>query len=161
MSVRSILVAVLLAFAMPALADSAGQAEVPTVNNLSVEQFLAFHDEVARKSRSGELESLSNSDLDALATAQSALRRALDGKSEMSQLDDAGKLVVFNAHEKVVALVNKAEDERLVCEQVKRLGSHRHTLVCRTVAQTRSERERARMNRLRLPACDPKYDRCG
>lgn len=86
---------------------------------------------------------------DALAGAQSELRAVLEGKASMAELDDASKQAVFNAHENVVAPVNEAEDERMVCTRTKRFGSHRHQLECRTIAQQREERDRAREKRLR------------
>jgi hypothetical protein len=159
MILRSLALAALLAVALPTFADNSATA--PTVNNMSVQEFLAYHDGVAKKADTREFEALSRSERDQLAAAQGEIRAALAGKASMSELDDAGKLVVFNAHEKVVALVNKAEDERLVCVQKKRLGSHRHTLECRTVAQIREEREAARGERMRVGACDPRLGSCG
>jgi hypothetical protein len=159
MILRSLALAAVLAFALPTF--SVSHAAAPAVNNMSVQEFLAFHDDVAGKVNTRDFEALSRSERSELTAAQAEIRAALAGKQSMSDLDDAGKLVVFNAHEKVVALVNKAEDERLVCVQKKRLGSHRHTLECRTVAQIREERESARGERMRIRTCDPASGGCG
>lgn len=156
MILRHLLAALLLCAALPTIASDA-----PTVNNMSVQQFLEYHDDVARRATTKDFEALSRGDKEKLANAQAEIRQALDGKASMADLDDAAKLTVFNAHEQVVALVNKAEDERMVCTQKKRLGSHRHQLECRTVAQIKADREAARNTRLRTGTCDSRYGACG
>jgi hypothetical protein len=156
MTLRHLLAALALCAALPALAGDA-----PTVNNMSVRQFLEYHDGVARRATSKDFEALSRSDREKLARAQAEIRQALDGKASMADLDDAAKIKVFNAHEQVIALVNKAENERMVCVQRKRLGSHRHQLECRTVAQIKEERDAARNSRLRTGTCDPSQGACG
>jgi hypothetical protein len=160
MILRHLLAALLLAATLPALADSTA-SKAPTVSNMSVQQFLAYHDDVARRAKTKDFEGLSRGERDQLAAAQGEIRQALAGKASMTDLDDPAKLVVFNAHEKVLALVTKAEDERLVCKQQKRIGSNRRTLECRTVAQLREERERAQDSRMRNRTCDPSLGACG
>lgn len=160
MILRHLLAALLLAATLPALADSTG-SKAPTVSNMSVQQFLAYHDDVARRAKTKDFEALSRSEREQLAASQGEIRAALAGKATMSDLDDPARLVVFNAHEKVLALVTKAEDERMVCTQQKRIGSNRRTLECRTVAQLREDRERAQDNRMRTRTCDPSTPGCG
>lgn len=150
MILRHLLAALALCVALTAFA-----ADAPTVNNMSVQQFLAYHDDVARRATTKDFEALSRSDKEKLAAAQAEIRQSLEGKASMADLDDAAKLKVFNAHEQVTALVNKAENERMVCVQKKRLGSHRHQLECRTVAQIKEDREAARNTRMRTGTCDP------
>jgi hypothetical protein len=156
MTLRPMLAALLLSLSLHAVAGDA-----PTVNNATVPQFLAWHDEVAQRAAGRDFEALSRAERRQLADAQAEIRRTLDGKASMSDLDDAAKIRLFNAQERVVALVNKAEDERLVCSQRKRLGSHRHQLECRTVAQMQRDREAARTARLRTGVCDPALGSCG
>jgi hypothetical protein len=160
MILRHLFASLLFVVALPAIAAPTA-APVPTPQNSSVEQFLAYHDEVARRASSREMDALSRTDRDALAAAQAEIRAMLAGKASIDELDAAGKVALFNANEKVIALVNKAEDERLVCKQTKRLGSHRHTLECRTVAQIRTDREAARDQGTRTRACDPARGSCG
>lgn len=153
---RHLLAALVLCAALPAFAG-----DVPTVNNMSVQQFLDYHDDVARRATTKDFEALSRSDKEKLSAAQGEIRQALAGKASMADLDDAAKLKVFNAHEQVIALVNRAENERMVCVQKKRLGSHRHQLECRTVAQIKEDRDAARNARLRSGTCDPSLGSCG
>jgi hypothetical protein len=158
MNLRYLLAALLLAATLPAIADDAA---APTVNNMSVQEFLAWHDGVAKRATTKDFEALSRGDKEKLAGAQSQIREALAGKASMADLDEDTKVKVFNAHEQVVALVNKAEDQRLVCTQKKRIGSNRHQLECRTVAQIRADRDSARDSRLRTGTCDSRFGACG
>ncbi|MCE3002581.1 MAG: hypothetical protein LW860_07760 [Xanthomonadaceae bacterium] len=159
MMLRRYVFAFLLALAPPAFADLV-TTEALQVQNMSVGEFLDWHDAVKRRAATKEFDALSRTEREQLAAAQAEIRGALDGKESMAELDDAGRLTVFNAHEKVLALVNKAEDERLICTQKKRLGSHRHQLECRTVAQIRESREGGQRELLRTRTCDPRTG-CG
>lgn len=159
MMLRRYVFAFLLALAPPAFADLV-TTEALQVQNMSVGEFLDWHDAVKRRAATKEFDALSRTEREQLAAAQAEIRGALDGKESMAELDDAGRLTVFNAHEKVLALVNKAEDERLICTQKKRLGSHRHQLECRTVAQIRESREGGKRELLRTRTCDPRTG-CG
>lgn len=154
MTLRILLAMLLLLAAGGARADLV-TTEALQVQNMSVEQFLDWHDGVKRRAATKEFDALSRSEREQLAAAQAEIRAALEGKETMAELDDGGRLTVFNAHEKVLALVNKAENERLVCTQKKRLGSHRHQLECRTVAQIKEGREGAKRELLRTRTCDP------
>jgi hypothetical protein len=156
MILRHLLAALALCVALPAFS-----ADAPTLENMSVPEFIAWHDDVAKRATTKDFEALSKSEKEKLASAQGEIRQALDGKATMADLDDAAKLKVFNAHEQVIALVNKAENERLVCVQKKRLGSHRHQLECRTVAQVKEDRDAARDSRMRTGTCDPGRGACG
>lgn len=154
MLLRPMLALILLLAAGGAHADLV-TAKALEVQNMSVEEFLDWHAGVAKRATTKEFDALSRTEREQLAAAQAEIRGALDGKTSMAELDDAGRISVFNAHEKVLVLVNKAEDERLICTQKKRLGSHRHQLECRTVAQIRESREGGQRELLRTRTCDP------
>jgi hypothetical protein len=154
MLLRPLLALVLLLAAGGARADLV-TARALEVQNMSVEQFLDWHAGVAKRATTKAFDALSRTEREQLAAAQAEIRGALDGKTSMAELDDAGRISVFNAHEKVLALVDKAENERLICTQKKRLGSHRHQLECRTVAQIRESREGGQRELLRTRTCDP------
>jgi hypothetical protein len=69
-----------------------------------------------------------------------ALLAGVDFTTELSELD---QIAAFNALEAIEAIVNAAEDERMICERFKPVGSNRPQTLCRTVAQRRAEREAA------------------
>jgi hypothetical protein len=159
MILRYLLATLLLALACPpAFADT---ASAPTADTLSAQEFLAWHDDVARRASGKDFEALSRGDKDNLRNAQALIRAALAGKASLGELDAATQASVYEAHQQVVALVNKAEDERLVCTQRKQIGSNRRIRECRTVAQIRADREAARDARLRPGVCNPGRSDCG
>lgn len=67
----------------------------------------------------------------------------LTSVDDTADLPEKGRMELFNALEAIEAIVNAAEDERMVCERIKPTGSHRPVRECKTVAQRRAEREDA------------------
>lgn len=72
------------------------------------------------------------------------IRRRGDAESDIGQtteLSEAEQLQLFTALGHISAIVNRAEDERLVCRRHRPTGSNRPATVCRTVARLRADRE--------------------
>ncbi|HET6396626.1 MAG TPA: hypothetical protein VFF91_07275 [Pseudoxanthomonas sp.] len=66
----------------------------------------------------------------------------LGDRQQVSELPERTRLEVFNEQELVNTLLAGArEDSRLVCTREKRVGSHRATTQCMTVAERRRARE--------------------
>ena len=76
-----------------------------------------------------------------LVAQQDLLLRLLDGKQSLSELSDNDQLKAFNALEWINGLVTDAEEQRMVCLNETKTGSHRKTRVCKTAAQRRQDRE--------------------
>lgn len=71
-------------------------------------------------------------------------------------LSDTQKAVVFNDQETINNILTKAgEDSRLVCERVEKVGSHRKTTVCLTVAERRRVRESSESTLRRVQSITP------
>ena len=142
----ALLAALLFAIAAPAAASEVVYADrPPTVADIPVTQFLAFYDEVGERAAKGDFKDLSRADREELEQAQARIRATVAGKQRMPELDEAQRLAVFNDHQRVVALLDKADESRVICEQVKRVGSHRHSVECRSVAERRRDREAAQI----------------
>lgn len=76
----------------------------------------------------------------------------LVGERSVGQLSETEKVALINDQELVNALLTKASvDSRMQCKREKRVGSHRTTSTCRTVAEWRraSEQSREDMERRR------------
>jgi hypothetical protein len=58
-----------------------------------------------------------------------------------TELPEADQIAAFNGLEAIEAIVNAAEDERMICERFKPVRSNRPQTRCRTVAQRRAGRE--------------------
>jgi hypothetical protein len=65
----------------------------------------------------------------------------LAGKKATTELPEHDQIVVFNELEAIEGLLNHTEDDSLVCERIKPVGSNRPTTVCITAAERRAERE--------------------
>jgi flagellar motility protein MotE (MotC chaperone) len=94
----------------------------------------------------GRYKDMPASTRDELLSRQSALLRMLDGKVSSNDLSEDEAFQAFNTLEWIEATINNTEDERMVCNREKTLGSNRLTRVCKTVAQIKAEKAAARLN---------------
>ena len=82
----------------------------------------------------------------------------LAGAGSMEQLPEATRVEVFDQQEVVNTILTQArEDSRMICTREKKVGSHRATSSCKTVAGRRRLREETRdqldtMHRFQMPA---------
>ena len=141
MRLLSLAAAIALAFASTtALADTAG-SEVPQLSNMTAVEFLAFHSDLSQELKTKRYNHISNSALDEIATEQNKIRSLVGTHSTMDELSERDRLEVFNAHQRVVAIVEGAEDDRVICKRVKPTGSHRPISQCQTVGELKRARE--------------------
>ena len=103
--------------------------------------------------RSGRYKDVSETDLQALLEHQSLVANKLASVESTTQLSERDQITVFNSLEAIEAIINKAENERMVCERYKPIGTNRPTTVCKTVAQRRTEREAAEKSFQRDQQC--------
>ncbi len=93
--------------------------------------------------KSGSYSHFTDAERKSIFAKQDELNALVDGKSTIDELGPDGKIAVANALEAVNALVNRAEDNRLICERVKPLGSNRPQNKCMTVGERRRLRDNA------------------
>ena len=74
---------------------------------------------------------------------QDAFLRLTDGRNSLDEFNAHDKLRAFNMLEQIKAAITGAEDDRLVCERTRRVGTNRVQRVCATVAERRAMREQA------------------
>lgn len=96
------------------------------------------------KAGSGPYAKLKATERDDLLVKQAAMLRDIEGKTHVDELNPDVRTSVFNTLELIEAVVNREDDERLVCERRPILGSTRKQRVCMTVGQRREAQERAR-----------------
>lgn len=99
--------------------------------------------------KSGGYSHFTDAERKAIFSKQDELHVLVDGKNTIDELGPDGKIAVANALEAVNALVNRAEDNRLICERVKPLGSNRPQNKCITVGERRRMRDDAQRQGLR------------
>lgn len=97
-------------------------------------------DALAGKGRYKDMDQKVRQDLFA---KQDIVKGLLEGRELTSELSQLDQVTLFNSLEAISAIVNKAEDERMICRRERTTGSHRAQNVCKTVAQIRKERDMA------------------
>ncbi|RPE76997.1 hypothetical protein EDC50_2250 [Vulcaniibacterium tengchongense] len=122
-----------------------GQAAAANEGGTDSEAILAQQRQIRAEAMAGKgrFKDLDPARRSELFAQQDEVTRLLTGTSRTSELSETDRIAVFNALEAVEAIVNQAEDERMVCERHKPVGSNRLQTVCKTVAQRRAEREAA------------------
>ncbi len=105
------------------------------------------------RGRRGAYRDMGDREREQLIQYQQRVIEALDGRASTTELSASQQLAVFNDLEAISALLNKAEDERMVCERTRPIGSNRPVNVCKTVAQRREERELALQGRQKDSRC--------
>ena len=94
--------------------------------------------------RTGAYKDLPASTREQLLAQQAIVLGLIEGKQSTGDLDASQKSKLFAALDAIDTMVNKASDERMVCQMRKTLGSNRNERVCRTAGQIREERETVR-----------------
>ena len=101
---------------------------------------------------------ISAADRQKVTASLNRISSLLDGVQSVSQLPETTKVEVFNEQEQVNTLLTQArEDSRLVCTREKKVGSHRTTNTCKTVAERRRDQEESQnaLRRNMRVACVP------
>lgn len=137
MQLRTVLLASIIAMAAAAPA-SGNEAPAPDVSKILQQQAAIRADVMAR---SGRYKDLPEDKRNTLLNHQQVVTSRLGGVQTTAQLNEHDRIAVFNALEAIEAIVNKAEDDRMICKRHKPVGSNRPQTVCRTVAQLRAEED--------------------
>lgn len=91
----------------------------------------------------GVFEDMSGPERQELVERQTRLLAMIEGKSDVAELGNQDQVAAFNLLQEINATINKAEDSQVVCEYIRKVGSHRKTKECKTVAERRRERMEA------------------
>lgn len=133
-----------------AMAASGAQASVASADKKSgqpvfdvatsfAEQSAAIRDDLAKGEKYSEI---SRQDRDLVSSALDRISSSLDKVGSVNELSDAEKAKVFNDQEVINTILTRAgDDSRLVCTREKKVGSHRTTTQCLTVAERRRKAE--------------------
>jgi hypothetical protein len=108
--------------------------------------------------KSGRYRDLPATTREELLSRQTRMLAVIDGKHVPNDLTHIERTEVFNDLEWIEAAINRTDDEKLVCEYTRTIGSNRKQRVCRTAAEAREQRERAREA---LDRSDPQMRRGG
>lgn len=129
-------------FCTPAFATDASRLSV-TPDQIRTQQAELRR---AIETKSGNYAQYSEEERKTILSRQDDVLTVLGDKTSIDDLGPEGKVRLANALEAVDAAVNRAEDNRMICEIVKRTGSNRSERKCMTVGQRRQMRERMERN---------------
>ncbi|MGY0560617.1 hypothetical protein ACW7G2_07850 [Luteimonas sp. A277] len=134
-----------LGFATAALVVSAGVLAGDVVVNTDAQAILQQQQEIRQEAvaREGRYKDLDERTHRELLDKQDTVFSLLEGRERSTELGERDQVALFNSLESISAIINQAEDERMVCERVRPTGSNRAQRVCKTVAQRRAEHEAA------------------
>lgn len=129
-----------LCLAATSFGAAADDTDGPSLSEIR-EQQLQLREEV--EAAEGIFEDLSGPERAELAGQQTRLLAMIEGKDHLSELDDQRQVDAFNLLQEINATINDVRGEQVKCEYVRRVGSHRKTKVCKTMAQRERERMEA------------------
>lgn len=111
----------------------------------------------------GIFQAMSEPERATLTARQDDLLALIEGKEVVEDLADADQVRAFNLLQQINAMVNDIGDDRVICEYVRKTGSHRKTKHCSTVAERRVQREAAQhaMQKTLDRFCSPTGGSCG
>ena len=113
-----------------ALADNTG----PDLEAIRAQQIELRAEAMAAK---GIFKTMEDRDRERLIARQNQLLALLDDKAALADFEDREQVLAFNLLEEINAIINHVEGEQVVCEYVRKTGSHRKSKQCTTVAQKR------------------------
>jgi hypothetical protein len=130
--------------------SAASGSEGLALDAVRAEQLDIRDDALAKRGAYGDL---SNAERSRLLSQQDRLLGLIEGKQSMDELSEPDRIKVLNQLETIKAttrkaeaghaMANRAEEERMVCENVATIGSNRKERVCKTVGQRREEMRQA------------------
>lgn len=147
------LMAVTLVSMPPSHAAAAGAGELDSQAIMAQQQEIRASAS-ARRGRYRDMEEPRRRELFA---NQDTVTRLLAGTIRTTELSESDQIALFNSLEAISAIINQAEEQRMICERHKPVGTKLPQTVCKTVAQRRAERE-AEAVRLRDNRCTDAWD---
>ena len=168
MSMHALLVSPLLAAALcgPAMAVSAaleGTDAFPTTAR-SADEFRIQADALrAELQPGGRYGNLSVEDRGAVAKDLATLQEMYEKHAHGVRVDKSlpMKISAINAYSRINARLGGDEDNRIICEQVRKVGSNRYAKYCATVRERRDNRLAAQKAHLEWFVPKPHNERAG
>ena len=139
---RPLVLSLALAFTGVAFAAKAPPPSVDTGRAGFSDQKAAVENEILKGEHFAEI---SDEDKAQVFAALERMDKVMAGHASPSELSEDDKVKLLNDQELVNALLTKAnKDSRIQCRREKKVGSHRTTSLCRTVAEWRRASQNSR-----------------
>lgn len=119
---------------------AAEKTDGPTFAEIRAQQ-LELREEVSEGN--GIFKAMDKVERERVVQRQDELLAMIEGKQVVEDLADADQVRAFNLLQQINTMVNGISDDAVICEYVRKTGSHRKTKHCATVAERRIQREAA------------------
>lgn len=136
--------------AVTLFSSSAFAADVITIDSTQAQIRTAQGElRAAIERKSGNYSHFTDDERKTIFARQDEVLSLIDGKQDVAELGPDAKISLANALDAVKASVARAEDNRMICERIKPVGSNRPQNKCISVGQRRRMREEAQRGGLR------------
>lgn len=142
---RLTMLAAALALAPWAALVPAAHAAPAAAKPLVVQTLNSFEQDSARIRKEmqpgGKYGYISNSERSRVEARLGDMQKLLSEHANAADLDPSDKVALFNAQEEINGILDHNDNNRLVCEHVAPVGSHRPITTCHTYAEIMRQRE--------------------
>ena len=156
MRMRSLTLLLFLAAAPVAAADesdTAARAEAATAEIGDAKAYLRDMRTAVELAKKGEYGKIKQKERAVLDDSYARLKQLLDGHDSPLELPLAERIEVFNAQERIVAIVERHPKDTMICRKKQSTGTRIPATECLTIAQREARARSAReaMDRLAKP----------
>ncbi|HST28988.1 MAG TPA: hypothetical protein VLK26_11545 [Rudaea sp.] len=142
---RSMIFAAVLALAPCAALVPAAHAAPAAVKPLVAQTLNAFEQDSARIRKEmqtgGKYGYISNTERSRVEARLADMQKLLGAHPDAADMQPDEKVALFNAQEEINGILDHNDNNRLVCEHVAPVGSHRPITTCHTYAEIMRQRE--------------------
>ena len=143
---RFMMFAAVLALAPCAAFVPAAQAAPPAPKPLVAQTLDSFKQDEARIRKDmqpgGQYGYISATDKSRVEARLADMQNLLTAHANASDMAQQDKIALFNAQEEINGILNHNDNNRLICEHVAPVGSHRPITTCHTYAEIMAQHER-------------------
>ena len=155
MRMRNLALALLLAAAPVAAEepDTAARAEAATAEIRNAKDYLRDMRTAVELAQKGEYGKLDSKERRTLDESYKRLHTLLDGHDSPTELPLDDRIEIFNAQERIVAILDRHPKDTMICRKKKSTGTRIPATECLTIAQREARARNAReaMDRLAKP----------
>lgn len=136
--------AIVLNFApTAAIADGTSQGEAGAAPLPTIEEFLAFQEQLHADLQDGKYGRIGKKDMKLVEDSQATLQRLLSSVASVDDLTAKEKVAVFNAQEAIKAVLVENDRDRVICKREHTVGTNRKVTRCYTPAEAEMLRQRS------------------
>lgn len=146
------LVAALATFSVVPVGTAASQGNTRSVRTLQLSEIVSYHDKLARELETSKYKHVTNSSRDRIAAAQETIKSTVADKRSMEDLAPGARSSVYDAHADVLAILQDAELDRVICKKRHQIGSNRPKLECQTKRESMDAASRQQPRMRNCPA---------